>query len=246
MAPRRARLRHGARRATGGTRRRRQSDHGVDGRLRRRPRSNSRSTGRWRSGMSPPARSASSVRTAAEPRVRAGERPLAFARVARRSAAGARAASAAPGHRARGRRRRRRTPRRAGARRGAGAACRGRARRACRDRTGVDRPPARTIRSRRQAGLPSTADRASASVSASARSGPAARFCTNWKPKRPLMHRWPLVTEWSERRGDLHDRVVLHVQLELAADAAVGADRLGDGLLRLVPGARLRACRARS
>src|SRR6185312_2944674 len=42
-----------------------------------------------------------------------------------------------------------------------------------------------------------------------------------------------------ERRGDLHDRVVLHVQLQAAADAAVGADRLGHGLLALVPGAVL-------
>ena len=35
------------------------------------------------------------------------------------------------------------------------------------------------------------------------------------------------------------DLVVLHVQLERAADAAVRADRVGDGLVRLVPGAGL-------
>src|SRR5712691_9118849 len=42
-----------------------------------------------------------------------------------------------------------------------------------------------------------------------------------------------------ERRRDLDYRVVLHVQLEHAADAAVGAHRLGDRLLALVPGAGL-------
>ena len=38
-----------------------------------------------------------------------------------------------------------------------------------------------------------------------------------------------------ERRADLHDRVVLDVELERAADAAVRADRLGHGLGALVP-----------
>src|SRR3954447_13739567 len=38
-----------------------------------------------------------------------------------------------------------------------------------------------------------------------------------------------------ERRGDLHDLVVLDMQLEAAADAAVRADRLGYGLGGLVP-----------
>src|SRR5262249_41260492 len=42
-----------------------------------------------------------------------------------------------------------------------------------------------------------------------------------------------------ERRGHLHDAVVLHVQFEVAADPAVGADGRGDGLLRLVPVAGL-------
>src|SRR5262245_29904078 len=40
-----------------------------------------------------------------------------------------------------------------------------------------------------------------------------------------------------ERRSDLHDRVVLDAKLQRAADAAVGADGVGLGLLRLVPGA---------
>src|SRR5207245_5319109 len=40
-----------------------------------------------------------------------------------------------------------------------------------------------------------------------------------------------------ERRGDLDDLVVLDVQLEAAADAAVRADRLGDRLRGLVPAA---------
>ena len=44
----------------------------------------------------------------------------------------------------------------------------------------------------------------------------------------------------------LDDPVVLHVELEGAADAAVGADRLGDCLLVLAPLSRLRAARARS
>src|SRR5689334_11356982 len=39
-----------------------------------------------------------------------------------------------------------------------------------------------------------------------------------------------------EGRGHLDDPVVLHVQFEVAADAAVGADRGGDGLLGLIPG----------
>ena len=39
-----------------------------------------------------------------------------------------------------------------------------------------------------------------------------------------------------ERRGDLDDRVVLDVQVHVAADAAVGADRRRHGLRRLVPG----------
>src|SRR4026207_307902 len=39
------------------------------------------------------------------------------------------------------------------------------------------------------------------------------------------------------RRGDLHDRVVLDVELQLAPDAAVGADRVRHGLPILVPGA---------
>src|SRR5215813_11305726 len=42
-----------------------------------------------------------------------------------------------------------------------------------------------------------------------------------------------------ERRGHLHDPVVLHVQFEVAADAAVGADGGGDRLPGLVPGAVL-------
>ena len=42
-----------------------------------------------------------------------------------------------------------------------------------------------------------------------------------------------------ERRGDLDDPVVLDVELDRAADAAVRADRVGHGLRRLVPGARL-------
>src|SRR5678816_1957744 len=41
-----------------------------------------------------------------------------------------------------------------------------------------------------------------------------------------------------EGRGDADDRVVLHAELEGAADAAVRADRVGDGLARLVPLAR--------
>src|SRR5438477_5947077 len=42
-----------------------------------------------------------------------------------------------------------------------------------------------------------------------------------------------------ERRGHLYDLVVLHVELEVAADTAVRADRLRDGLVGLVPGALL-------
>src|SRR6185503_10699664 len=42
-----------------------------------------------------------------------------------------------------------------------------------------------------------------------------------------------------ERRGHLHDRVVLNVQLQAAPDAAVGADRLGHRLGGLVPAAGL-------
>src|SRR5947209_5996438 len=37
------------------------------------------------------------------------------------------------------------------------------------------------------------------------------------------------------RRRDAHDVIVLHAELQRAADAAVRADRVGDGLLRLVP-----------
>src|SRR5512145_513765 len=37
------------------------------------------------------------------------------------------------------------------------------------------------------------------------------------------------------RRGHLHDPIVLHVEREGAAHAAVGADRIGRSLLRLVP-----------
>src|SRR5690349_9681129 len=44
-----------------------------------------------------------------------------------------------------------------------------------------------------------------------------------------------------ERGGDLDDLVVLLVQHEVAADAAVGADRAGLGLALLVPGAGLAA-----
>ena len=39
-----------------------------------------------------------------------------------------------------------------------------------------------------------------------------------------------------ERRIDLHDRVVLDVEIERAADAAIRADRLGHRLGALVPG----------
>src|SRR5581483_1782749 len=39
-----------------------------------------------------------------------------------------------------------------------------------------------------------------------------------------------------ERRGDLHDLVVLDMELHVTADAAVRADRLHDALPRLVPG----------
>src|SRR5262245_18879450 len=42
-----------------------------------------------------------------------------------------------------------------------------------------------------------------------------------------------------EGRGHAHDGVVLHAELERAADAAVGADCIGHGLLRLVPAAGL-------
>src|SRR5215475_6297947 len=42
-----------------------------------------------------------------------------------------------------------------------------------------------------------------------------------------------------ERRGHLHDPVVLHMQLEVAADAAVRADRRGYRLPGLIPVAGL-------
>src|SRR3954452_3602356 len=42
-----------------------------------------------------------------------------------------------------------------------------------------------------------------------------------------------------EGREHLHDPLVLHVQRQRADDPAVGADRVGDGLPRLVPRARL-------
>src|SRR5215469_3892979 len=42
-----------------------------------------------------------------------------------------------------------------------------------------------------------------------------------------------------EGGGHFHDAVVLDVQFEVAADAAVGADGGGDGLPGLVPGAGL-------
>ncbi len=61
------------------------------------------------------------------------------------------------------------------------------------------------------------------------------RFCTNWNPKRPLMQRCPLGHRRVERRRDLDDLVVLDVQRQRAADAAVRADRVGRRLRRLVP-----------
>ena len=64
------------------------------------------------------------------------------------------------------------------------------------------------------------------------------RAWTCWKPKRPLMQRLPRVTSWSSGLGHLDDRVVLHVQLEVAADAAVGADGRRHRLVVLVPVAR--------
>ena len=53
-----------------------------------------------------------------------------------------------------------------------------------------------------------------------------ARFCTNWKPNRPLTQRLPLVTSWSSGEVTLTIVVVLDVQRQIAADAAVGADRV--------------------
>src|SRR5262249_49436785 len=56
----------------------------------------------------------------------------------------------------------------------------------------------------------------------------------------PALHAQVAVTDVVvERGGHLHDAVVLHVKLEVAADAAVGTDGGGDGLLGLVPGAGL-------
>src|SRR3990172_8376836 len=54
-------------------------------------------------------------------------------------------------------------------------------------------------------------------------------FWTNCQPKPPLI----------ERGSHLHDLVVLHVELEVAADSAVGTDGAGHALTRLVPGAVL-------
>ncbi len=42
-----------------------------------------------------------------------------------------------------------------------------------------------------------------------------------------------------DRRGDLHDLVILDVQRQRAADAAIGADRVGFGLLLFLPLAAL-------
>ena len=72
------------------------------------------------------------------------------------------------------------------------------------------------------------------------------RFWTNSKPKRPLTQRLPRVTSWSSGERDLDDRVVLDVQREVAADAAVRAHGVDLRLLRLVPRARLAQRRTRS
>ncbi len=64
---------------------------------------------------------------------------------------------------------------------------------------------------------------------------PEPRFCTCWKPKRPLMQRLPEVIVVVVGRRDLDDLVVLHVKGQGAAHAAVGADGVGLGLALLVP-----------
>jgi hypothetical protein len=70
---------------------------------------------------------------------------------------------------------------------------------------------------------------------------------TSWRLEEDsaVLHRLPaepaLDTEMAvrdvvvERRCDTNDVVLLDVELQRAADTAVGADRVGDGLLRLVP-----------
>src|SRR5437867_11582226 len=56
-------------------------------------------------------------------------------------------------------------------------------------------------------------------------------------PEPPLDAQVPARDVVVQRRRDLHDLVVLHAELEGATDSAVGADGVGLGLLRLVPGA---------
>ena len=70
-------------------------------------------------------------------------------------------------------------------------------------------------------------------------SGRGGRLLTNSKPKRPLMHRWPSVTDESVGEVTLTIRSSCSWSVDRAADAAVRADGLGHGLGRLVPGARL-------
>ena len=66
----------------------------------------------------------------------------------------------------------------------------------------------------------------------------------NSKPNRPLMQRWPSVTDESIGEVTLTIVVVLDVQVDRAADAAVRADRRRSRSARPRPTCRHRACRA--
>ena len=72
------------------------------------------------------------------------------------------------------------------------------------------------------------------------------RFWTNSKPNRPLMQRWPSVTDESSGEVDLDDRVVLDVERRASSRrrSTGRSSRSPSGRSR--PRSRPRACRARS
>ena len=169
-----------------------------------------------------------------EPRRDAGERPAAGDRIPRHDDAETRAGDPARVRPARSPRRPRRTPPPSGGRRDAAAGSREAERRACRSRSASIARRRAPDRWRRRPGWPTGSTRAHPSHRSSRRG---LRLCTYWNPKRPLTQRCPVGDGVVRGRGDLHDLVVLDVELELAADAAVRADRVRDLLLLLVPGA---------
>ena len=75
---------------------------------------------------------------------------------------------------------------------------------------------------------------------------PSGRLLTNSKPKRPLMQRWPSVTDESDGEVTLTMRSSWAWSSTDAADAAVRADRLGHASGPTRPRSRPRACRTRT